>query len=90
MTFIKGNKTALGRKNPTPRGGFDFKAACQLKGQKMFDALYAIATGDGLEPNERTQALKYLIDHGYGKAKETIDQNQSGEVNLNVNLSTKT
>lgn len=89
MTFKPGNKLGKGRPAGAIRGGFDFKAACQLKGQKVFDAMVSIALSEQLEPNERVALLKYIADQGYGKPRESVDIDNSGEVNLNVNLTTK-
>lgn len=90
MPFKPGNKLGRGKIPGAIRGGFDFKAACQLKGNEVFQAMIEIALSKELDASERVALLKYIADQGYGKPKESVDIDQKGDVNLNINLSTKT
>jgi hypothetical protein len=69
-----GRKTG-GRQPGTPnKVTVDVKAAAQLHAKEAVDTLASIMRGAEVAPAARVSAAKELLDRGYGKAPQTIDQ----------------
>jgi hypothetical protein len=69
-----GRKTG-GRQSGTPNKVLvDVKAAAQMHAKDAIDALSLIMRGVDMPPAARVSAAKELLDRGYGKAPQTIDQ----------------
>jgi hypothetical protein len=69
-----GRKTG-GRTKGTPNKVLvDVKAAAQLHATDAIAALASIMRNGEMPPAARVSAAKELLDRGYGKAPQTIDQ----------------
>jgi hypothetical protein len=69
-----------GRAKKTPEE-FELIEACKLKSPAALQTILTIMeSGDG--DKVRLSAAQYVIDRGYGKAKQEQDVNVSGEIGI--------
>lgn len=73
-----GKKTGGGSRKGVPNKiTADVKAVAQEYGQEAVETLAQIMRGPDMPPAARVSAAKELLDRGYGKAPQTIDQNMT-------------
>jgi hypothetical protein len=73
--MAKGKKTGGGTRKGVPnKVTADVKAVAQEYGEEAVCTLAQIMRGSDMPPAARVSAAKELLDRGYGKAPQTIDQ----------------
>ena len=83
--MAKGKKTGGGTRRGVPNKlTADVKAVAQEYGQEAVDTLAQIMRGAEMPPAARVSAAKELLDRGYGKAPQTIDQTTTVKASLPV------